>query len=186
LIKQKFLSQIGKFQRFWRNERAKLNGVQVGRAALFGAGVDFQLGSRDGRPGRIVIGEHAWIEHGASLCAFGGSIDIGQSVFIGPGAVVYGHGGVLIGEETLISMHCCILSSEHSVPPSDQLIRRQPDILLPTHIGRDVWLGAGVKVLGGVRIGDGCVVGAGGVVASDLPAGSIAVGMPAKVIRTRS
>jgi acetyltransferase-like isoleucine patch superfamily enzyme len=73
------------------------------------------------------------------------------------------------------------MSSNHAVPSAKQLIRDQPDKLLPTKIGRDVWLGAGVKVLGGVTIGDGCVVGAGAVVTKDLPSYSIAVGVPARV-----
>ncbi len=55
----------------------------------------------------------------------------------------------------------------------------------PIRLGRDVWLGAGVRVLKGVTVGDGCVVGAGSVVNKDLPPYSIAVGVPAKVVRSR-
>jgi acetyltransferase-like isoleucine patch superfamily enzyme len=82
-------------------------------------------------------------------------------------------------------MHCRILSSNHAVPPPGIAIRSQPDIRLPTVIGSDVWLGAGVTVLGGVTIGDGCVVGAGAVVTHDLPAYSIAHGVPARVVGKR-
>jgi acetyltransferase-like isoleucine patch superfamily enzyme len=106
-------------------------------------------------------------------------------VFLGPYVVIYGHGGVDIGDHSLISMHCCIVSSNHRVPERGEIIRHQPDILLPTKIGTDVWLGAGVKVLGGVTIGDGCVVGAGAVVAKDLPPYSISVGVPAKPVDQR-
>ncbi len=106
-------------------------------------------------------------------------------VFVGPYSVIYGHGGVTIGDHTLVSMHCRILSSNHTVPSAGVNIRDQPDILRPTTIGRDVWLGAGVTVLGGVNIGDGCVVGAGAVVAHDLPANTIAIGVPARVVRSR-
>ncbi|MCX6954207.1 MAG: acyltransferase [Verrucomicrobia bacterium] len=111
---------------------------------------------------------------------------IGHNVFVGPYAVIYGHGGVEIGDDTLISMHCRILSSNHALPPPSVAIRTQPDTRLPTKIGRDVWLGAGVTVLGGVTIGDCCIVGAGAVVTADLPPNSIAVGVPAKVIRQRT
>jgi acetyltransferase-like isoleucine patch superfamily enzyme len=122
---------------------------------------------------------------GVELNSWGGRIKIGRRVFLGPYTVIYGHGGVEIGDHTLVSMHCCIMSSNHSVPAREKIIRHEPDIPLPTKIGRDVWLGAGVKVLGGVTIGDGSVVGAGAVVTKDLPAYSIAVGVPAHVIGER-
>jgi acetyltransferase-like isoleucine patch superfamily enzyme len=185
LLTEKIMNQLAKIQRFTRIERAKLKGVKLGGHPLLGSHLDFQLGIRDGKAGRIVIGDQAWIEHGAALCAFGGSIEIGRCVFIGPHAVVYGQGGVTIGEETLIAMHCCILSSEHAIPTRKETIRHHPDTLLPTRIGRDVWLGAGVKVLGGIDIGDGCVVGAGAVVTRSLPAHSIAIGVPARIVSTR-
>ena len=91
----------------------------------------------------------------------------------------------MIGKDTLISMHCRILSSNHTIPDRNCRIRSMPDILLPVTIGEDVWLGAGATVLGGVTVGDGCVVGAGAVVTKDLPPYSVAVGTPAKVVRTR-
>jgi acetyltransferase-like isoleucine patch superfamily enzyme len=185
LLTEKILNQLAKIQRFSRIEKARLKGVQLGSHPVLGSHLDFQLGIRDGKAGRIIIGDHAWIEHGAVLCAFGGSIEIDRRVFIGPHAVVYGQGGVTIGEETLIAMHCCILSSEHAIPTRKGIIRHHPDTLLPTRIGRDVWLGAGVKVLGGVDIGDGCVVGAGAVVTRNLPQHSIAVGVPARIVATR-
>ncbi|HRG56881.1 MAG TPA: acyltransferase, partial [Lacunisphaera sp.] len=115
----------------------------------------------------------------------GGSIRLGRDVFLGPHAVIYGHGGVEIGDACLIAMHCRIVSSNHAVPPLGTDIRSQPDVLLPTKIGRDVWLGAGVTVLGGVTIGDGCIVGAGAVVTKNLPPGSISHGVPAKVVGWR-
>lgn len=118
--------------------------------------------------------------------SYDGSVQLGGNVFVGPFAVIYGHGGVKIGNDTLISMHCRILSSNHTIPPPGTIIRSQPDVLKPTRIGRDVWLGAGVTVLGGVTIGDGCVVGAGAVVTRDLPANTIAVGVPARAVGARS
>ena len=127
------------------------------------------------------IGEAAWLENGVTLHAFGGDILIGREAFLGPHVVIYGQGGVMIGDSCLIAMHCSILSSNHAVPPIGTDIRSQPDVLRPTRIGRDVWLGAGVTVLGGVTIGDGCIVGAGAVVTKDLPAGCIAHGIPAIV-----
>jgi acetyltransferase-like isoleucine patch superfamily enzyme len=122
---------------------------------------------------------------GVVLRAWGGSIALGRNVFVGEYTVVYGHGGVTIGDDTLIAMHCRIVSSNHTVPGQGEKIRDKADILLPTAIGRDVWLGAGVTVLGGVTIGDGCVVAAGSVVTQDLPPSAVAMGVPARVVRFR-
>lgn len=145
-----------------------------------------QLGFANGSPGKISLSPQVKLEQGVILQAWGGNITIKDNVFIGPYTVIYGHGGVTIGQDSLIAMHCRILSSNHTIPERSQHICWQPDILMPTTIGKDVWLGAGVTVLGGVTIGDGCVVGAGAVVTKDLPPYSIAMGVPAKVVNTRT
>ncbi|RXK56517.1 acyltransferase [Oleiharenicola lentus] len=169
----------------WRAWLASLSGVKSAAAVTLGRNCEVALGPAPGRRGIIELGEGTRLQHGVLLHPYGGRISVGRDVFIGPGAVIYGHGGVEIGDETLVSMHCRILSSNHTVPPAGTPIRSQPDLLLPTKIGRDVWLGAAVTVLGGVTIGDGCVVGAGSVVTRDLPPGAIAYGSPAEVRRFR-
>ena len=121
----------------------------------------------------------------SQIYTWGGIVKINKNVFLGPFVVVYGHGNVEIGENSLISMHCCIISSNHTIRNNRKNIRDYPDISLPTSIGRDVWLGAGVQVMGGVTIGDGCVVGAGAVVVKSLPPYSISAGVPAKVMGFR-
>jgi acetyltransferase-like isoleucine patch superfamily enzyme len=158
----------------------RLQGVTIGAGSV-AAGVVARR-----RNGRLTIAAHCSLECGVILDTFGGKIEIAPWVFLGPYTVVYGHGGVTIGEGTLIAMHCRILSSNHATAPLGTLIRSQADVLLPTKIGRDVWLGAGVTVLGGVTIGDGCIVGAGAVVTKDLPAGAIAYGVPAAIKGYRS
>lgn len=165
--------------------RARAAGAQLGSNCFIAPRCDLQLGGAVPRRGELVLGDRTRLDRGVILHPYGGRIETGIDVFIGPYTGIYGHGGVTIGKDTLISMHCRILSSNHAIPPPGTIIRSQADIALSTRIGRDVWLGAGVTVLGGVTIGDGCVVGAGAVVASDLPANSIAVGVPAKVIRRR-
>lgn len=161
------------------------HGLSHGKNCRFGSGIRSRRGWLNGNSGEIVCGDQLQLEDGVQLDAWGGNIQIGHNVFIGPYTVIYGHGGVEIGNDTLISMHCRILSSNHTIPPLSSTIRSQPDKLMPTRIGRDVWLGAGVTVLGGVSIGDGCVVGAGAVVSKDLPNGSMAAGVPAKSIGQR-
>jgi len=189
----KFSNQWYKLRASLRRRAAKSAGVTLGSNVRIAKCVDFNLSSgfhRSLRPdetvGRILIGDGGWIEQGAVLWAFDGHIELAANVFVGPYSVIYGHGGVTIGEHTLISQHCSILSSNHGIPPVGKLIRDQPDVRLPTRIGRDCWIGAGTRILGGVTIGDGCVVGAGAVVTKDLAAGAIAFGTPATVRRYRT
>lgn len=151
-------------------------GLSLGANCDLGPGVLVETGG-----GQVTIGDDCTLCAGVVLAAYGNQIDLTRWVHVGPYTTIYGHGGVTIGEGTLIAMHCRILSSNHTVAPQGTFIRSQPDILLPTSIGRDVWLGAGVTVLGGVTIGDGCVVGAGSVVTRDLPPGAIAYGSPAEI-----
>jgi acetyltransferase-like isoleucine patch superfamily enzyme len=179
-------AHITRFASAARIQLARAHGSSIGRDCALSSGVECASGFQPARRGAISLGDHCKLESGVILHPHGGSIRMGNYVFIGPHAVVYGHGGVEIGDHTLVAMHCRILSSEHQKPPLGRSIRSYPDLLLPTRIGSDVWLGAGVTVLGGITIGDGCVIGAGSVVTRDIPAGSIAVGLPARVIGRRT
>ena len=143
-------------------------------------------GYANGKKGQVVIGRDCELSQGVVLKAYGGHINIGRNTFLGEYCIIYGHGGVDIGSNTLIAMHTVIISANHTIPPQGSLIRSQPDIPAPVKIGNDVWIGAGVKILAGVSIGDGCVIGAGSVVAKSLPAYSVAVGAPCTVIKQRS
>jgi len=165
---------------FRRRLRLKARHVDLGSDVEIEAGVVIGPG-----PGTVHVGNGCTLDVGVVLAPWRGSISLDRRVFLGPYTVIYGHGGVTIGEQTLVSMHCRIMSSNHTVPAPGTDIRSQPDILQPTRIGRDVWLGAGVTVLGGVRIGDGCVVGAGAVVSRDLPPNTISMGVPAEVSGAR-
>jgi acetyltransferase-like isoleucine patch superfamily enzyme len=84
----------------------------------------------------------------------------------------------------MIATHTVIIPANDSfsgrVP-----VKSQPLTKVGISIGDDVWIGCGVTVLDGVKIGDGCVVGAGAVVTRTLPNYSLAVGVPARVIRIR-
>ena len=164
----------------------RLGGVTVGQGCLIGPRCEVSTGHPPARRGRIILGDRTQLGTSVLLHPYGGTIETGIDVYLGPFTVIYGHGGVTIGKDTLVSMHCRILSSNHEIPASGTIIRSQPDRVAPTRIGRDVWLGAGVTVLAGVTIGDGCVVGAGAVVTRDLPANTIAAGVPARATGLRS
>ena len=179
------LNRLKPLQNAWRLLLLRSIGIEIESECTIATNVVANLGLSKGKRGQIRIGLGSTISQGVIVDAWGGSIAIGENVFVGPYTVIYGHGGVTIGSNTLIAMHSRILSSNHTIPERDSLIRSKPDILLPVTIGEDVWIGAGVTILGGVTVGDGCVIGAGAVVTKDLPAYSIAIGVPAKVIKER-
>ncbi|NJN29797.1 MAG: acyltransferase [Synechococcales cyanobacterium RM1_1_8] len=112
-------------------------------------------------------------------------IELGAYTYIGPYSCLAGPGNISIGKDCLIASHCDLYANTHAFRDPDCLIRKQGLTFKGITIGDNCWLGAGVKVLDGVTIGDGCVVGAGAVVTKDLPANSVAVGVPAKVISQR-
>ncbi|MCB0332392.1 MAG: acyltransferase [Bdellovibrionales bacterium] len=169
----------------YRKQLLFLKGASIGSDSLLDGRVFVQCGMHNGQSGKIQLGSHLHLSTGVVLNAWGGNITVGDSVFIGPYSVLYGHGSVTIGNDCLIAEHCSILSANHTIPHKDRKIRWEPDVRSNTVIGNDVWLGAGARVLAGVTIGDGAVIGAGAVVSTDIPPYSVAVGVPAKVIRTR-
>ena len=80
---------------------------------------------------------------------------------------------------------CYFTDHNHGIE-ADQLVMDQALNEVPVVIGKDVWVGANVKVLKGVTVGDGAIIGAGSVVTKDIPPYKIAVGNPARVIADRT
>ena len=116
----------------------------------------------------------------------GGTIKIGDRTTVQPRCQFSAYRAPIhIGCDVQIAPNCAFYPYDHMFAPGE-LIRKQP---LQTKggisIGDDVWLGFGVIVLDGVRIGKGAVIGAGAVVTRDIPDGAIAFGVPARVVRTR-
>ena len=114
-------------------------------------------------------------------CDFGFRTSIGEGVVINFNCTFLDGGGITIGDHTLIGPGCRICTPQH---PIDFEERRKPvETGLPITIGEDCWLGAGVTVCPGVRIGARSIIGAGSVVVHDIPEDSLAAGNPAVVKR---
>lgn len=164
----------------------KAKGISITSKVNISLSSHLSRGLINGKKGTITISERCELSKGIVIKSYGGSVLIKQNTFLGEYVCIYGHGGVEIGENALIAMHTCIVSSNHTIPDKKNLIRSKGDILMPVKIGNDVWIGAGCKILGGVTIGNGCVIGAGSVVTKDLPPYAIAIGVPAKIIKYRN
>lgn len=133
----------------------------------------------------IQLGDDVHIKENANLSTYGGSIVIGNRSNIGQNCVLYGQGGIVIGEDVLIAPNCVIVSGSHKFENPEIPINKQGTYDQGIVIEDDVWVGANVSILDGVRIGKGCVIGAGSVVTKDLAEYSIAYGSPAKARRKR-
>ena len=109
----------------------------------------------------------------------GKNIKIGKNVFINACCRFQDQGGIEIGAGSLIGHNTTIATLNHDFNP-DKRANLHPS---PVKIGKNVWIGSDSTILPGVEIGDGAVIGAGSVVTKNVPANSIAVGSPARVIK---
>lgn len=115
-------------------------------------------------------------------CDYGYQTHIGARTFANWGLIALDVGRITIGEDVQIGPNVQLLTATHPIEPEPR--RNKWEGSRPITIGNNVWLGGGVIVCPGVNIGDNTVVGAGAVVTRDLPANVVAVGNPAKVVRT--
>jgi len=115
----------------------------------------------------------------------GDHIELGNRVGFNHGCYVNGYGGLVVGDDTVVGPGTMIHTANHNIDDLDRPIVEQGWKSAPVNVGAGCWIGMGVCILPGVTIGDGCVIGAGSVVAKDLDAYSVAVGNPAKAVRSR-
>ncbi|MBR7836940.1 hypothetical protein KDL01_26925 [Actinospica durhamensis] len=155
------------------------------QAALTAAG-DTEIGERcfvaasaAVYPDRLRLGSGSFIAAHAYVT---GDIRTGSDCTLNPFTTV--RGAVRLGDGVRIGAHSSLLGFDHSTA-TDRPIHRQPLTSVGISVGDDVWIGSHVVVLDGVVIADHCVIGAGAVVTKDVPAWSVAVGNPARVIRDR-
>lgn len=170
--------------RYLRFVRFKLRNPHVVTQGLVFLGRRVEVRARPGY-GRLILGRFVHVGDGTSLRCHEGTLRIGDKVVFGNNTVVNTYLDITVGATSIIADMVYISDFDHAFGELDRPIKDQGIAKSPVVIGRDVWLGTKTTIVRGVRIGDGCVVGANAVVTSDLPAYSVAVGVPARVIRDR-
>ncbi len=109
----------------------------------------------------------------------GKNIFVGENVFINCCCHFQDHGGIYIGDGSLIGSNVVMATINHGQNP----INRSDNYPAPIHIGKKVWIGSYATILSGVTIGDNAIVAAGAVVTKDVPANTVVGGVPAKTIK---
>ncbi len=172
------------------------DGVQIQPGAEFVGAEHIEIGNqvtihRDvrirsfGRSSKVVIADCVELDRGVDIkIHHDGEMEIGEYTYIGPYTCLSGN-NIKIGKDCLIASHSGIYANNHTFSDSRRKIREQGNNYQGITIEDNCWLGSGVRVLDGVTIGEGSVIGAGAVVTKNIPAYSIAVGVPAKAIARR-
>lgn len=133
---------------------------------------------------QVSVERNLWLSCGVTEGNEGAFL-IGDCSFIGPNAVIGAGGWIAIGSHVQIGPNVTITAENHRFSGVNQMIDQQGLTHEGITIEDDCWIGGGVSILDGVTLGRGSVVGAGAVVTRSLPSYSVAVGVPARVIRMR-
>ena len=136
------------------------------------------------------IGENSRVQ-GPLTMHYGKHTTIGKNFFANFNLTIQDDAKVTIGDHVNFGPNVTIVTPQHPLLPDERNGMKTKDgrtlhlcYAQPVNIGNNCWFGANVVVCPGVTIGDNCVIGAGSVVTKDIPANSIAVGNPCRVLRT--
>lgn len=133
----------------------------------------------------IDIGDNVFVGRNTIIYCQNGDVEIGENANIGSNCQIFSARNVQIGKNVLIAAYTYLVGGGHIYEDTELPIIEQGRTASGIKISDNVWLGASVKVLDGVTIGEGAIIAAGAVVTGDIPAFAIAGGIPAKVIKLR-
>lgn len=114
-------------------------------------------------------------------CDYGKQIRVGKRFFANFCLTILDEAPVTFGDDCFVGPNVSIYTACHSTNPVERNTRQE--WAKPVTIGNNVWIGGSVTILAGVTIGDNCTIGAGSVVTRDIPANSVAIGNPARVVK---
>jgi acetyltransferase-like isoleucine patch superfamily enzyme len=133
----------------------------------------------------ISIGKGVFIGRNTILSCKNGDIILGDGVNIGFNCEIFSASRVELKENILLAAYTYLIGGDHDFASTDVPVIQQGRSSKGITIGKNAWLGAGVKVLDGVEIGRDAIIGTGAVVTESIPDFAIAIGLPARVVRRR-
>jgi len=134
----------------------------------------------------IRIGDGVFVGRNTILSCKNGDIELADGANLGFNCEVFSASHVTIGRSVLMAAYSYVIGGDHDFSDPSKPVLAQTRTSAGVTIGEGVWMGAGAKILDGVTIGDHAVVGAGAVVRENIPPRAIAVGIPARVVSTRT
>jgi acetyltransferase-like isoleucine patch superfamily enzyme len=165
-----------------RVQALRMQGLAVGRCVRVGLGTNFDLPSGSQRV-QGSIGDHVVIDE---FCDFSAGVYLGNNISIGKNVscIASPPHSIEIGNDCLIAKGCFIRTDDHVFQTTKSPFRQQGRKGTSISIGSNVWLGVNVVILKNTKIGANTVIGACSLVNCTIPAGVVAVGIPAKPIKS--
>jgi len=159
--------------------RALYSGLSVGKGVSIGRGVYLSVtrGSRLKLADGVRVDSHAYL-------VSEGELTIGARGYVGVGSTIVAKERIVIGSDVLIAAYATIRDQDHRFDELGPSYNKQGLIASPIEIGDNVWIGTKATVLRGVQIGSGAIVGANAVVTDSVDDNVVAVGVPARAVKT--
>jgi acetyltransferase-like isoleucine patch superfamily enzyme len=133
----------------------------------------------------ISLGNNIWIGRNTILTSLNGRIHLGDYVSVGPFCNFSSHSFIDIGSHVSVSPYCALMAASKDMSDPSIPMMQQRRTSKGIRVADNVWIGSGVVVLDGIEIGSNAVIGAGAVVNRNIPPGTVAAGIPVRVIRSR-
>ena len=154
---------------------------QTDGPVFFGKHLQLQIA-----PGATIrFGRFVWVGDGTKIRCHEGEVQIGAKTVLGQECTISAYRRVRIGEQCVVADRAMFIDFDHGVVEVERPIRQQGIYMREVEVGSNVWIGYGVCVLRGVRVGDNSVLGTSSVVTRDVPANAVVGGIPAQLLRMR-
>ncbi len=137
------------------------------------------------RGATVRLGRWSWIGHGTKIRAHEGEVSIGAKTVLGQECTISAFQHIAIGRECIVADRVMLIDFDHGVVEVERPVRLQGIYKRDVNVGHNVWIGYGVSILRGTTVGDNCVLGTATVVSTDVPANTVAAGVPVRVLRMR-